>query len=185
MGSDQNNDPAHIVHESYSIGASIGPTYLEGSVEKNKDDIDYSANAGLNISSSTPGKVYYEKGYNTEYSLSKDGLEKSNSYFKSEGISLGSKKCCSFYVEKTRYVDPNDVKEYNKKAQEFKEIEASSLYHHNRAIREEVNHEYSDVLHPYDYNSEFGIPKNENKTNDSSSRGSFEDREKNRTDSLF
>ena len=185
MGSDQNYDPANIVHESYSIGASAGPTYIEGSVENNKGEIDYSANAGLSISASTPGNAYYEQGYSKEYNYSKDGLEKSDSYFKSTGVSLGSKKFCSFYAEKTRYVDPNDVREYNKKVQEFKKIEANPLYRHSRAIREEVNREYSSVLHPHDYNVEFGISENENKTNGSSIGGSFEEREKNRMDSFF
>ena len=155
----QNNDPAHIVHESYSIGASAGPTYIEGSVENNKDGIDFSANAGLSISASTPFNVYYEQGYSKEYNYSKDGLEKSDSYFKSIGASIGFKKCCSLYAEKTKYVDPNDVREYNKKVQEFKKIEANPLYKHNRFIRDEVNREYSSALHPHDYNAEFGIPK--------------------------
>lgn len=161
---DRSKDPAWIKHESYSAGISSGlccfSGYAEASVEKgDKGKWEGSFNTGANASLSTPTPIYYEKGVNKEISFSKDGVETSTNYFKSKGVTKGIKNVLSPYVEKTTYVKKDDVDKYNERVKDYGELKEHPIYKKNRAIREDINHDYSDCIHPYDYNKEFDIPK--------------------------
>ena len=161
---DYSNDPARIKHVSYSAGISAGSEflsgYIEGSVEKgDKGNLEPSLNTGVNASISTPTPIYYEQGANKEISIGSGGFEKSTNYYKSQGCSYGIKNILSAYAEKTTYVNKEDVDKYNARVEEYRELKEHPIYKSNRAIREEINHDYHDCIHPYDYNKEFNIPK--------------------------
>ena len=156
---DNSNDPANIIHKSYSAGLSVGPFYIEGSVENgNGGNLEPSLNAGANLSLSTPTTIYYEAGKGREISYGKGGLESSTNYFNSFGAALGIKKL-GLYIEKTSYVNKDDVDKYNERVEDYKEIKEHPIYKSNRAIREQINHDYNDCIYPHDYNAEFFIPK--------------------------
>lgn len=157
-------DPAGIKHESYSAGISSGLSifsgYAEGSIEKNdKGKYEPSLNAGAGVSLSTPTSIYYEKGMNKEISIGSGGVEKSTNYYKSVGGCVGIKNGLSAYIEKTTYVNKDDVDKYNERVKDYGELKEHSIYKSNRCIREDINHDYNDCIHPHDYNKEFGIPK--------------------------
>lgn len=154
------DDPANIVHESKAVGVSFAHFgYAEVSTEKNdKGEREYSGNVGANISLCTPTPLYFEHGVSKEASLGKDGFETSTNYCKSKGLSIGP-----VYVENTKYVNQKDVEKYNKRVDDYNKIKESDMYKKSRYIREEVNHDYNDCIHPHDYNSEFGIPRKKNK----------------------
>lgn len=169
MGSDNSydhsDDPAGIKHESYSAGISSGlcciSGYMEASVEKDdKGKLETSFNVGGNAASlCIPTPIYYEKGVNKEISFSSGEVEKSTNYYKSIGGSLGIKNVISGYAEKTTYVNKDDVDKYNERVKDYGELKEHPIYKSNRYIREKINHDYSDCIHPYDYNKEFNIPK--------------------------
>ena len=161
---DRSEDPAGIKHTCYSAGISSGlcnfSGYAEASVEKDDEGKwEGSLNTGANASLSTPTPIYYENGVNKEISFSKDGVETSTNYFKSKGVTKGIKNVLSPYVEKTTYVKKDDVDKYNERVKDYGELKEHPIYKKNRAIREDINHDYSDCIHPYDYNKEFDIPK--------------------------
>ena len=154
-------DPANIIHESKALGVSFGHVgYIEVSTEKNKEGKnEFYGNIGANVSVCTPTPIYKEYGKTFEISLGKDGFETSTNYCKSTGISL----CGSAYLEKTKYVNEKDVENYNNRVDDYNSIKENKIYKSNRCIREEVNHDYNDCIHPHDYNKEFGIPRNKKK----------------------
>ena len=151
-------DPANIIHESKALGVSFGHIgYIEASTEKNNEGKnEFYGNIGANVSVCTPTPIYKEYGKTFEISLGKDGFETSTNYCKSTGISLGGK----VYLEKTKYVNEKDVENYNNRVDDYNSIKENKIYKSNRCIREEVNHDYNDCIHPHDYNKEFGIPRN-------------------------
>ena len=153
---DRSHDPAKIKHESYSVGISKGPTYIEGSIEKGeKGKLEPSINAGVNasLSASTPThkSFYREKGVNKEISIGFGGVEKSTNYYKSSGVSIPIKYGADAYIEKTTYVKKDDLDKYNQRVKDYGEIKENKIYKHNKSVRDEVNYEYSDCIHPYDY----------------------------------
>ena len=161
---DRSKDPAGIKHESYSAGISSGlgifSGNIEASVEKgDKGKWEGSLNAGANASLSTPTSIYYEKGVSKEISFGKGGVETSTNYYKSIGGTVGIKNVLGAYIEKTTYVNKDDVDKYNERVKDYGELKEHPIYKKNRAIREDINHDYNDCIHPYDYNKEFGIPK--------------------------
>ena len=153
------DDPARIKHERYNAGISCGKKYLEASVEQGKNgNIEPSLNAGLKSSSSKTKPFYSEQGTNEEISLSKEGFKKSKNYYKSDGLSRDLKKGFNAYVDRKIYVNKDDVDRYNTRVKDFEEIKKHPTYKMNRCIRQDIMHDYSDCIHPHDYNKEFNIP---------------------------
>ena len=157
-------DPAGIKHVSYGAGISLGVSvfsgYTEASIETNdKGKFEPSLNVGMNISKSTPTPIYYEEGMNKEISIGSEGVEKSTNYYNSIGGAVGIKNVLSVYAEKTTYVNKDDVDKYNERVKDYEKLKEHPIYKSNRAIREDILHDYNDCIHPHDYNKEFNIPK--------------------------
>ena len=141
-------DPAGIKHVSYGAGISLGVSvfsgYTEASIETNdKGKFEPSLNVGMN----------------KEISIGSEGVEKSTNYYNSIGGAVGIKNVLSVYAEKTTYVNKDDVDKYNERVKDYEKLKEHPIYKSNRAIREDILHDYNDCIHPHDYNKEFNIPK--------------------------
>ena len=61
-------------------------------------------------------------------------------------------------------MNKDDLDKYNLRVKDYGELKEHPIYKQNRAIREEINHDYNDCIHPYDYNKEFRV--NQSKDNE-------------------